>query len=270
MAGGGFGKNINMTPLEEVVEEEKTQNDSDEIQSEDESEEMGNEACVGEPVVTEMDPSDLSCQQKVQSYLVQSPRNSEENVEVIPTPPAVEEMQARFSKRTMGANVEHMGIRAEKMTKKRNLQGKEMSPRNYFEVLSNLEIVSTAAQMGVNIPDDNFASIDIIRELEISRANIAKMVDKSDEQQDKMLFITNAAGESSPLNTTWVGEGDLDENDFTVVRSKKKEKRKVNIIISKPVTRRQNQKLSGVADLQKPVMREVVKKGADMLKENAS
>ncbi|KAE8817785.1 hypothetical protein D1007_04555 [Hordeum vulgare] len=127
---------------------------------------------------------------------------------------------------TVGANVEHMGIRADKMTKQRNLQGKEMSPHNYFEVLSNLEIVSTAAQMGVNIPDDNFASIDIIKELEISRANIAKKVDKNEEQQDKMLFITNVARESSPLNSAWVGEGDLDENDFTVVRSRKKKKGK--------------------------------------------
>uniref|UniRef100_A0A8I6ZF61 Uncharacterized protein n=1 Tax=Hordeum vulgare subsp. vulgare TaxID=112509 RepID=A0A8I6ZF61_HORVV len=79
------------------------------------------EACVGEPVVTEMDPSDSSCQQKVQSYSVQSPGNPDENVEVIPMPPAVEEMQARFSKSTAWANVEHAGIRAEKMTKKRNL-----------------------------------------------------------------------------------------------------------------------------------------------------
>lgn len=42
-------------------------------------------------------------------------------------------------------------------------------------------------------------------------------------------------------------EGDLDENDFTIVWSRKKERRKVNVIISKPVTRSQNQKLSGVA-----------------------
>ncbi|KAE8820056.1 hypothetical protein D1007_02024 [Hordeum vulgare] len=108
------------------------------------------------------------------TYSVQSPGTSDENVEVIPTPPAVEEVQTRFSKRIAGINMEHVGIMAEKMTKKRNLQGKEVSPGNYFEVLSNLEIISTAAQMGVNIRDDNFVDIDIIRELEMSRANIEK------------------------------------------------------------------------------------------------
>ncbi|KAE8818921.1 hypothetical protein D1007_03314 [Hordeum vulgare] len=132
------------------------------------------DACMGEPVVTEMDPSDISGNQKIQSYLVQSPDNSGEKVEVIPTPPVREEMQVRCSKRNMGGNVEHMGVRAERLAQKRDLQGNSISPRNSFEVLSNLEIIFAAVKMGVNIPDDDFESIDIIRELEISRANIAK------------------------------------------------------------------------------------------------
>uniref|UniRef100_A0A8I7BEX7 Uncharacterized protein n=1 Tax=Hordeum vulgare subsp. vulgare TaxID=112509 RepID=A0A8I7BEX7_HORVV len=201
------------------------------------------DACMGEPVVTEMDPSEISGHQKIQSYLVQSPDNSGEKVEVIPTPPVREEMQVRFSKRNMGANVEHVGVRAERMAQKRDLEGNRISPGNSFEVLSNLEIVSAAAKMGVNIPHDTFETIDIIRELEISRANIAKKVDKNDKQQDKILFITNAAGEASPLDTEWVGDEGLDADDFTVVRSRKKERKKVNITISKPVTRSQKQKV---------------------------
>ncbi|KAE8797639.1 hypothetical protein D1007_27106 [Hordeum vulgare] len=185
-AGGGYGKNVVMNPVEENIEEEKKQNESEEMLSEEESEEIipssvsGKkfssylEACMGEPVVTEMDPNENSGQQKMQSYLVQSPDNSREKVEVIPTPPVREEMQVRFSKRNVGANVEHVGVRAERMAQKRDLQGKKISPGNSFEVLSNLEIISAAAQMGVNIPDDNFETIDIIRELDISRANIAK------------------------------------------------------------------------------------------------
>ncbi|KAE8798497.1 hypothetical protein D1007_26172 [Hordeum vulgare] len=114
------------------------------------------EACMGEPVVTEIDPNESSGQQKMQSYSVQSPNNSGEKVDVIPTPPVREEMQVRFSKRNVGANVEHMGVRAERMAQKRDLQGKKTSPGNSFEVLSNLEIISAAAQMGVSIPDDNF------------------------------------------------------------------------------------------------------------------
>ncbi|KAE8817505.1 hypothetical protein D1007_04932 [Hordeum vulgare] len=127
------------------------------------------DACMGEPVVTEIDPTDISDDQKKQSYLVQSPNNSDEKVEVIPTP-----------------------------------------------LLSNLEIISAAVKMGVNIPDDDFDSIDIIRELEISRANIAKKVDKNDIRHDTVLLITNAAGEASLLDTEWGGDADLDIDDFTV------------------------------------------------------
>ncbi|KAE8768575.1 hypothetical protein D1007_59940 [Hordeum vulgare] len=173
-----------------------------------------------------MDPSENSGHQKIQSYLVQSRDNSGEKVEVIPTPPVREEMQVRFSKRNVGANVEHMGVRVERMAQNRDLQGNGISPSNSFEVLSNLVIVSYVAKMGVNIPDDTFETIDIIRELEISRANIAKKVDKNDKQQDKILFITNAVGEASPLDTEWAGDEGLDADDFTMVRSRKKERKK--------------------------------------------
>ncbi|KAE8774319.1 hypothetical protein D1007_53345 [Hordeum vulgare] len=83
-----------------------------------------------------------------------------EFMDAIPTPPAIEEVQTRFSKRTAGVNMEHVGVTAEKMAKKRNLQGNETLFSNSFDVPSNMEIISTASQMGVNIPDDNFAVID--------------------------------------------------------------------------------------------------------------
>ncbi|KAE8792843.1 hypothetical protein D1007_32622 [Hordeum vulgare] len=117
-----------------------------------------------------------------------------------------------------GGNVEHMGVRAERLAQKRDLQGNSISPGNSIEVLSNLEIISAAVKMGVNIPDDDFETIDIIRELEISRANIAKKVDKNDNQHDKVLFITNAVGEASHLDTEWGGDEGLDADDFTVFR----------------------------------------------------
>ncbi|KAE8814482.1 hypothetical protein D1007_08559 [Hordeum vulgare] len=118
------------------------------------------DACVGEPIVTEMEHDDNSCQKKDQTYFVQSPVASSELVDVIPTPPAIEEVQAKFSKSTTGVNMEH--ARAEKMAKKRNLQGNETLSGNSFDVLSYMEIISTASQMGVYIPDDSFAVIDVI------------------------------------------------------------------------------------------------------------
>ncbi|KAE8776503.1 hypothetical protein D1007_50801 [Hordeum vulgare] len=80
------------------------------------------DACVGEPTVTEMELDDNACQKEDQTYFVQSPVESSEPVDVIPTPPALEEVQARFSKRIVGVNMKHVGARAEKMAKKRNLQ----------------------------------------------------------------------------------------------------------------------------------------------------
>ena len=82
-----------------------------------------------------------------------------------------------------------------------NLQGNEKNPNsNSFEILSNLVIVSTTSMMGVDIPDNNFTVVDVIRELEKSRANIAEKTENVEKQQDKILFITNAAGDKSPLN----------------------------------------------------------------------
>ena len=201
---------------------------------------------LGQPYVIELDPDDVSCQQVPSLYSVQSPDTSEEeNVEVIPTSPMVEEMHIRLSQRTAGGNMEHMGIRAEKLTKKRNLQGNETTPNsNSFEILSNLEIVDTASMMGVDIPDNNFTVIDVIRELVKSRANIAEKTKNGEKQKDNMLFITNAAGDKSPLNTDWVRDDEVDEEEFTVVRSRKKDKKKVNVVISKPVTRSQKNKVS--------------------------
>uniref|UniRef100_A0A8I6YM05 Uncharacterized protein n=1 Tax=Hordeum vulgare subsp. vulgare TaxID=112509 RepID=A0A8I6YM05_HORVV len=80
------------------------------------------DACVGEPIVSELEHDDNSCQKKDQTYYVQSPVASTEFVDVISTPPSVEEVQTRFTKRTARLNMEHVGVRAEKMAKKRNLQ----------------------------------------------------------------------------------------------------------------------------------------------------
>ena len=52
------------------------------------------DAVLGQPVVTEVSSAEVTCQQAPALYSVQSPDASrEENVEVIPTPPVVEEVQ---------------------------------------------------------------------------------------------------------------------------------------------------------------------------------
>ncbi|KAE8808084.1 hypothetical protein D1007_15512 [Hordeum vulgare] len=194
------------------------------------------DACMAEPTVTEIKNDGKNSQEKEQTYFVQSPGESYEAVEVVPTPPVLEEVQPRFSKRNVEINMGHVGARAEKFAKKRNLQGNDLVSKNSFDVLSNMEIVDMAAHMGVNIPDDDFTVIDVIRELEKSRANIGKKVNTDIKQTKEVLLLTNAAGESSPLNTTWGDEGDIDDEGFK----------------------------------SKLEMAEVMKKGAEVLKTNAS
>ncbi|KAE8767763.1 hypothetical protein D1007_60868 [Hordeum vulgare] len=131
------------------------------------------DACMGEPTVTEIKNGDKNSQEKEQAYLC-----------------------------NLLGNPMKMW-RAEKLAKKRNLQGNDLVSENSFDVLSNMEIVNMAAHMGVNIPDDDFTVIDVIRELEKSRANIAKKINTDIKQTEEVLLITNAAGESSHLNTAW-------------------------------------------------------------------
>ena len=52
------------------------------------------DAVLGQPVVTEVSSDEVTCQQAPALYSVQSPADSgEENMEVIPTPPVVNETQ---------------------------------------------------------------------------------------------------------------------------------------------------------------------------------
>ncbi|KAE8814603.1 hypothetical protein D1007_08123 [Hordeum vulgare] len=161
--GGGTMKNMSLDPVQENDESEQNHQNSDEMQSEEDSEEVDDmlltdtmaaeaeksqmresekgptkgtsydkivvnplqiipspvinrkfssylDACVGEPSVTEMEHDENSCQKKDQPYFVQSPVQSSEPVDVIPTPPALEEVQVRFGKRTAGVNMEHVGL----------------------------------------------------------------------------------------------------------------------------------------------------------------
>ena len=67
---------------------------------------------------------------------------------------------------------------------KRNLEGNNhaspISNSNSFAVLSDQEIMVRAAGMDVNIPDDGFTVVNLVREMEIARGNLDdKVVSKS-------------------------------------------------------------------------------------------
>ncbi|KAE8810920.1 hypothetical protein D1007_12270 [Hordeum vulgare] len=61
------------------------------------------DACVGEPTVTEMEHDDKSCLKEDQVYFVQSPFESSEPVDVIPTSPAWRKYMPGSAKGLMGS-----------------------------------------------------------------------------------------------------------------------------------------------------------------------
>ncbi|XP_073357921.1 uncharacterized protein [Aegilops tauschii subsp. strangulata] len=152
-------------------------------------------------------------------YMVQFPVSSDDVEEVIPTTPLKSEDTLRFSTRNVQNMEDKIQDRAVAISKKRNLE----------------------AKMGVLIPDSNFSSIDILRELERARNNNSTSSSELKVPgEEKMMYITNGKGDKTPLSSDWAdGEEDLEE-DFVLVRSRKKRSPKIQVTISRPSTRSQN------------------------------
>ena len=126
------------------------------------------------------------------------------------------------------------------LSKKRNLEGTS-SYRNSFDVLTNNDLMLRESNMGVIIPDSNFSSVDILRELEKVRENNNDVHNPSSDNQDGgcVMYITNGKGDQTPISTEWGDEGDDPEANFILVKSRRKKSPKVKIAISRPVTRSQ-------------------------------
>ena len=110
------------------------------------------------------------------AYTVESPTGSPLREVVI---------SEELASRRQFEKLEKMEDRATNRMKKRDLEGKNMlNTKNQFSVLSNTEIVVRASLMGVQIPDDNFDTVDVIRELEISRNLLLDKKNERDPPQD--------------------------------------------------------------------------------------
>ena len=80
-----------------------------------------------------------------------------------------------------------------------------------------------ASKMGINIPDNDFTVVNLVRKLEIDRENLGEKTG-SNIHKKATLFIENNLGESTPLSMNWIGQDDVDEASFTIVERRKKEK----------------------------------------------
>ena len=126
--------------------------------------------------------------------------------------------------------------------RKRNLEGTNVpqSYRNSFAALSALDIAARAADMGISIPDDNFESINFLRNLEDARNKLAaKNATTSDNSGN--LMVDHDLGERTPLRIGWEEEKISDAESFTLVqsRSSKRNNNKRNVVVSRPLTRSQ-------------------------------
>ena len=95
--------------------------------------------------------------------------------EVLADPPLVTEENLRFSLHNAQNKMERVNERAIEVAKKRDLEGISHN-LNSFDALSDPELILRAVKMGINIPDTDFANVDILRELENCR-NMGKNVD---------------------------------------------------------------------------------------------
>lgn len=120
--------------------------------------------------VEEMDSIDYSPPAGSPNYLVQSPveyplLESESEKQKSPVNDARQE-ETIFSTRNEGRNMENVMERAVNLTRKRNVEGNSSSSphvyANSLALLSDFEIVSCAFLMGVNIPFEDFESINLI------------------------------------------------------------------------------------------------------------
>jgi hypothetical protein len=194
------------------------------------------------PVITDISNSSISPLGEPSGYLVQSPDVSLEDNAVETHTELDPLMSSRRASVDMNSNIMD---KVENVAKKRNLEGNTApipDNSNSFVVLSNSELMCRAHKMGVNIPDNDFAAIDILRDLEASRNDLADKYASTKTNSDN-LFIENNVGNSNPLSIDWNPTSD-NEEPFTIVRNKGKKasRKKPIVIMSRPNTRSQSNK----------------------------
>jgi hypothetical protein len=128
------------------------------------------------PVVTEVENEGLVDNAERAEYYVQSPSATVID-EVVPVEKLVPpEVETRISACNLEEKMGSVMEQAAALTKKRNLEGNSIPPpsSNLFGVLSNNEIMVRASLMGIDMPSDNFERIDVLKELEVARNNMAQ------------------------------------------------------------------------------------------------
>ena len=92
-----------------------------------------------------------------------------------------------YAPRRQMQKLEKVGDVAANRMRKRDSEGMKMpNSKNQFSALSDTAIILRASLMVVQIPNDDFATIDVLRELELSR-NL--LCDKNNDANPPMITI---------------------------------------------------------------------------------
>ena len=106
--------------------------------------------------------------------------------------------------------------------RKRDSEGmRTPNSKNQFSAPSDSAIILCASLMGVQILDDDFAAIDILRELELSR-NL--LHDKNNDVNPPKITINDGLGNDVPLSLEWDEDSRDIEEPFILVQSKNKKR----------------------------------------------
>ena len=111
--------------------------------------------------------------------------------------------------------------------------------------------------MGLKIPDNDFACVNVLRELDRGKENLdsKKNIGDSNTDIEDDILVTNGLGKSVPANLTWL---DQDETVFEQKASGKlknrRHKKKSAVKLSRPVTRSQKKKKPVVYEACNPTL----------------
>jgi hypothetical protein len=110
-------------------------------------------------------------------------------------------------------------------SKKRSLEGTNLSNQNSFAILDNAEICSTVEGMGVSVTSEHFESVNIMKDLELARHALDKVKKKViPDPNIEMEKEENEIGRMFPLLEGM--EEDSKTESFILVESKKKRKQR--------------------------------------------
>lgn len=126
-----------------------------------------------------------------------------------------------------------------KVAQKMNLEGNPQNP-NSFSVLSVDEVVHISSEMGVVIEDDDFATCNLLKDLEIARNDLYQ---KQNEQklgpQTESVEVIPEGNNIPKLE--WLHEESFESEDFILVESRKKRRKNKRFVKISPNKRGRNQ-----------------------------